>query len=116
MKLSVYKGEEAIDVLADMLEPASKIMTDKAVKAAFNAKLPPLMVAKTALKSQKKAVVELISALHREQPGEYEFTMLTLISDLLDILNDEEFASLFTSADTVPSSGSATETIEEDES
>lgn len=112
MKLSDYQNEEALDVLADILEPASALIGDKGVEAALRNGKPSLLVAKVAIKNQKQAVVELVSYLHRKKPGEYKFTMISLISDLLDILNDPEITQLFTSPDTVTSSGSAMESIE----
>ncbi len=115
MKLSDYKNEEAIEVLADLIEPAAKIMSDKSVQKAFNAKKPIVLVIKEALISQKEAVVEFVAALHRSTPDEYSFTIPTLITDLMDTLNDPEIASLFTPQDTVTSSGSVTENTEEKE-
>lgn len=108
MKLSDYKNEEAIEVLADLLEPASKIMADKDISAAFKAQKPALIIAKTALQKQKQAVIDFVSYLHRQKPGEYEFTIISLIGDLLDILNDPEMSQVFPSADTVEPSGSPT--------
>lgn len=116
MRLSAYKNEEAIEVLADLLEPASKIMADKDISAAFKAQKPALIIAKTALKKQKQAVIDFVSYLHRQEPGEYEFTIISLIADLLDILNDPEMGQVFSSADTATPSGSATESTEEEDS
>lgn len=115
MKLSYYEGEEALDVLADLMEPAVAIMSDSEVKAIYNSGKPKILIAKAILKNQKKAVVELVSALHRKKPGEYKFNMITLLRDILDILNDEEIANLFTLPDTVTSSGSVTENTEANE-
>ena len=35
MKLSEYQGEAALDILADLVEPAGEIMSDKEIGDAF---------------------------------------------------------------------------------
>ena len=35
MKLSEYQGEEALDLLADLIEPAGEIMSDKEIGDLF---------------------------------------------------------------------------------
>lgn len=112
MKLSDYKNEEAIDVLADLLDPISKITSDKDVERAVKAKLPLALIAREALKRQKRAVIEAVAVLHRSTPEEYEFTIPSLLADMLDILNDPDMVQLFTLPDTEASSGSATANIE----
>lgn len=96
MRLSDYENEEAVEVLADMIEPAAIIMADPRVAEMFNSGKPKILLVKYALKEHKKSVVELIAALHRQKPKELKFTMISLIKDLLDIMNDPELQSVFT--------------------
>ena len=96
MRLSDYENEEAVEVLADMIEPAATIMADPKVAEMFNSGKPKILLVKYALKEYKKSVVELIAALHRQKPKEFRFTMISLVKDLLDILNDPELQSVFT--------------------
>ena len=35
MKLSDYKGEEALDIIVELLEPITKIMSDKEIAEAY---------------------------------------------------------------------------------
>ena len=112
MRLSDYKNEEAIDVLADLIEPASKIIGDAEVRRVYEGKGTRGAIIKTALKNQKKAVVEFVAYLHREDPETFEFTIPTLLNDLLDVINDPEVAQLFILPDTGASSGSATPNTE----
>lgn len=117
MRLSDYKNEEAIDVLADMIEPAAMIMTDPKVADMFNSGKPRILLVKYALKEHKKNVIELVAALHRQKPKELKFTMISLVKDLLDVMNDPELQSVFTlqgqNSESM-SSGSAMESTEED--
>lgn len=119
MKLSDVKGEKALDMLADLIDPASEIMADKEIKAVFQtrgkkgAEKPPKMRAvKLALKKHKGAVMEILAALEGKDPDTYakEVNILTLPMKLLDILNDKELMGLFTSQGQSPEAfGSATE-------
>lgn len=118
MRLSDYENEEALDLLADLIDPAARIMADKKVEAMVKSKKPALLIASHILKKHKKESIEIVSALHREDPGKYRFTAISLLNDLLDILNDEQVIGLFTSQGQTTErtySGSATESTEESE-
>lgn len=116
MKLSDYKGEEALEVLADIIEPAAEIFSDKEVVDGFKNPAKRLKAVSVALRKHKKPVIALLAALERKDPEEYEVGVLTLPAKLLEILNDKELLELFTSqAQTgdATSSASASESIEE---
>jgi hypothetical protein len=53
MKLSEYKGEQALDMLADLIEPAATIMADKEIANAVRANLPRIKIVKAAIKNHK---------------------------------------------------------------
>lgn len=112
MRLSDYKNEDAIEVLADMMEPIATIMSQPEVEEAFKSGKPMIVTAKAILKSNSRAVLEMIAALHRKQPEEMDVTIPSLLKDLLDILNDPDIVSLFTSTDIETSSISATASTE----
>lgn len=60
-KLSDYKGEEAIELWADLLEPLSKIFTDEDLKKlGKDGKLTPLQTARIALKKHSEEAVEIL--------------------------------------------------------
>ena len=111
MRLSDYKGEQALDLLADLMEPVDGIMADKAIADAVKRNRPKLEIAKTAIKNHKREVVEILAILDGENPENYaeKITIFSLPSKLLEILNDPDFMSLFTSQGqkTETSSGSA---------
>jgi len=118
MKLSDVKDEEALDLLANILDPLSVIMTDKDFVDIIRSGKPKLLAAKTAIKSHKKELIEVIAAMHEKSPEEYHFTVISLTRDVLDILNDPELQVVFTSQSQMmpgESFGSATENIEESE-
>lgn len=112
MKLSDLKGEAALDALADMIEPASEIMTDthfvKCLRDGNRMKAVQL-----ALRNHKKAIIAIMAACDGKKPKDYEVNILSLPKKLLEIFNDPEVVSLFQSQGqtTSTSSGSATENI-----
>ena len=96
MRLSDYENEEAIEVLADVIEPAAYIMADPKITELFNSGKPKLLIVKHALREHKQEVIEVIAALHRKKPEELKFTIVSLVKDLLDLLNDPELLQVFT--------------------
>lgn len=119
MKLSEYKGEKALDMLADLMEPAAVIMADKEITRMARAGMPTIKVVKAAIKGHTKEVIQILATLDGEEPKEYaeKVNLFTLPAKLLEILNDPDFMSLFTSQGkkTETLSSSATESIEESE-
>ena len=112
MKLSEIEGERAIDVLADLIEPASEIMSDKEVSALYESG-QTLKAVKVALKNHKKAVIEILAVTEGEDPTTYKPKVLSLPAKLIEIFNDPEVIGLFRlqGQDEKTSSGSATENI-----
>jgi len=112
--LSEFRGEEALDLLADLIEPVSEIMTDKALIELFRDRNMK-EAAKVALKGHKKAVLEIMALLEGEDPATYAPSLFALPRKLLEIFNDPELVDLFTSQgqkEDQTNSGSATANIE----
>ena len=94
-KLSEIKGEEALDVLAEIIEPAAEIFTDENVKNALKVENNKAKAAKIILKDHNKAVLTLMAALEGVPAEEYQPTLFALPSLILGVLNDPELQSLF---------------------
>lgn len=116
MKLSEIKGEQALDVLADLLEPVTEIMTDKAVALLYQTG-HRMKAVKHAIKNHKKAVIEILAVMDGKDPETYEPKVVTLPMRFVELFNDKDFVSLFQSQaqTTETSSGSATESTEANE-
>ena len=95
MKLSDYKGEAALDILADLIEPIGDIAGDKEVANLLREKKVAKAV-KVAIKNHKRSVIEVLAVLDGEDPNNYTPSVFALPAKLLEILNDPEFLSLFT--------------------
>lgn len=93
-KLSEIKGEEALDVLAEIIEPAAEIFTDENVKKALKSE-SRIKAAKIILKDHKKAILALMAALEETPVEEYKPTLLALPALIIGVLNDPELQSLF---------------------
>ena len=114
MKLSEYQGEAALDILADMIEPAGEIMSDKEIGEAF--KKNRFKAIGLAIKNHKKAVMQIMATMDGVPVDEYKCNVFTLPVKILELLNDSELIRLFTyqgQTGDANSSGSASENIEE---
>ena len=107
MRLSDFKGEEAIAVLADIIEPLSVIATDEKVKQAFRDG-SKMKVAQAILKNHPKAIIAVMARLDNTPVDEYNVTLFTLPLKLLEILNDKELTSLFQSQEQMGDATSST--------
>lgn len=119
-KLSEYKDEEAIEVLADILDPVATMAMDKGlvddVKNNFSKGEHRIRIISRALKEHKKEVFQILAALERVPVEEYHCNISTLPAQILSILNDKDLMSYFlSSAETedVNASGSVTGNTEE---
>lgn len=99
MKLSDIKGEEALDVLADLIEPVAMMLADGKIQKIYNSGQPKILLVKHIIKNHKKQVIEILAILERKDPKEYEkeVNLLSLPIKLLELLNDEDLVSVFQS-------------------
>lgn len=92
-RLSEFKGDEALDVLCEIIDPVDEIIGDEDIKKLFSGKASRLSLAKLILKKHREAAKDIICAL-----GDFEnISALSLPFELLKVINDPEIASLFTS-------------------
>ena len=100
MRLSDYKGEAALDKLADIIEPLTIMLADPEMQEiAKDKKGAMIRYAKPMLKNHKKEVIEVLAALDNEPVETYKdkITLFTLPAKLLEFLNDPEVQALFQS-------------------
>lgn len=130
MKLSDIKGERTLEVIAELIDPIANIAEDEQASAMFKReKLPEGMTAREfvaqrakkstpiLLKNHKEDVISILATLEGVTVGEYtnSLNIAKLMTDILELLTDEDFMSFFTSAPEKAageSSGSAPENIE----
>lgn len=119
MKLTDYKNEEALELLADIIEPAMDILKDKKIRNVFSGKkFNKLDTVKYLLKNHKESIVKIMAALDGTPYEEYEFNIISGTAQVMELLNDEELLRFFQSQGQMlkgKSSGSATESTTETE-
>lgn len=119
-KLSDYKGEEAIELMADIIEPMVALIGDAEVqKLAKAGEKAPVKYVKPMLKGHSKEVIEILARIEGEPVETYgeKVNPLTLPIQLLALINDPQVRSLFTlqgqtAVTSLASFGSATENTE----
>lgn len=99
MKLSDIRGEEALDVLADIIEPVTEIMADKEIADMKRAKMPNIKLIKPMIKNHKKQIIEILARIDGKEVNEYKnmITLTTLPMRLLEFLNDPQMEQVFQS-------------------
>lgn len=95
-KLSEYKDDEAMDLLADIIDPCAEIFADKALVSAIRANKRTEAV-KMAVRDHRKDVVEIMARLHGEKVEDFHYNLFTLPMMLLSVLNDKDLLSFFSS-------------------
>lgn len=122
MRLADIKGEQAIEVIANILDPLTTMLSDPEIRKVVQEKKPKLVIGKVILFRQKKAILEILAYLNGENPEEFNPSLIELpimIMHLIeDIAENEEMMSLFHSQSPMTggvSSGSVMETTQETE-
>ena len=108
MKLSEIKGERAIEVIADLIEPIANIASDKDCADLFsvkpvkgedkNATARKHIVKKVPvlLKTHKRDVIQVIATLDGKSID--DMNLFSITAALIGIVQDEALIELFTSA------------------
>lgn len=127
MRLSDIKGDHVLDVIADLIDPICNIAKDEVASELFRReKLPENVTVKafllkrfrkaipTLLRSHKADIIAILSTISETSPDEYSsvLNLPKLFKDCVELLTDDVFIDLFTSAQSENSSGSARENTE----
>lgn len=126
--LTDFKGEAALDLVANIIEPVSVLVADEKVKDMVSGELDGVGIAKLTsylLKEHKKEILEILAATEGKKPSECEFTLKSLFVDVNNLVKmiteDEDMADLrdffsgLTQKDSTTSSSDVTETTQETE-
>lgn len=96
MKLSEIRGEAALDLLADIIEPAAEIMSDPKIKILYEKKDRAALI-KAVIKDHKRSIIEILAAIDGVPAKDYEVSIFTLPIKVLELFNDPEMLNFFTS-------------------
>lgn len=94
-KYSDIKGEEAIDVLAEIIVPITEIANDENVRKGYEENVA--RCASIALKDHKEEVLQILTAIDGRSREEMlaDLNVLTLPAVLIEILSDPVVQELF---------------------
>lgn len=92
-KLSEIKNEDALDVLADILDPVTELFTDRVFEKKFKENIKEAI--KYVIKAHKKAIIELLAGLEGVPVKDYEVNLIQIPVRLLELFNDEDMLSFF---------------------
>lgn len=117
MDFKDYKNEDAIDMLADLIEPATAIFQDK--ELAFIAKQNNVFkLARLAMKKHPTEIIEILARIDGVEKEKYSISAPRIIAKLINLIQDKDMMYFFGIAEqsvNEGSSGSATESTEERE-
>jgi hypothetical protein len=104
MRLSEFKDEEALDLLADIIEPVGSILEDDEIAKIYEenksdgfgikAKLQAISVM---IRNHKPEVIEILAKLNKQDVSEFHCNVLTLPKELLSLINDPIMQDFFAS-------------------
>ena len=115
MKISEYRDEAALELLANISEPAIEIFADEQLADLIRQKKSGKAVS-VAIKNHKKEVMELLAALEGVPVEEFHCSVFTLPAKLIEILSDKELIAFFSNTQGIAAvSGNVTENTEETE-
>ena len=108
-------NEEALDLFADLLDPAAEIILDNDIISVFRNGGKPIDAVKAAIKNHKAAVIEILALIDDVPVEDYRVNVLALPVKLLRLFNQPEIKELFIgqSQKSAASSGSAMENTED---
>lgn len=118
MKISEFKGENAIEFIGDIIEPVSKIFSDEIVRRFFSKNADnKSAIVKHICKEYATEAIEVLAAMQGITPEEYEGNPFTIMMQVFEIMNDPDLLSVFTLSEqkTASTSFGSASTNSEDE-
>ncbi len=116
-RLSDFKGDEAMELWADLLEPLTGILGDPEVAKVVKSGKPMMLIASEILKSHKAEAVQIMQRID-DTPIDGLNIILRLVNLIKEIGENDTIKSFFGYAEQAKteteSSGSVMESIEDD--
>lgn len=103
MMLSDFQDEEALDLLADIIEPVGTILEDKEIakiyeegtkSGNFGIKLK-LKLVSVMIRNHKREMIEILAKLDKKDVADYHCNVLSLPGALLSLINDPLMMDFF---------------------
>lgn len=117
MKISEIRGEQAVEILGDLIDPFMRILVSKDVQESAKSNIP-VKIAQSMVKADPKAVLEILAICNQVPVEEYRPNPLEVLRDLASVIMDEAVMSLFFSQEpkaVLTASGSVMDDTQEKE-
>lgn len=95
MKFSEMNNEQAMNALADLIDPVSEICSKELLQLLSDRNFKG--AAKKLLREHQRAVITILAVMDGEKPENYRFNPFQLLMKLIALLNDPDVVQLFTS-------------------
>ena len=105
-KLSDYRDEEALDLLADLLEPFAELFKDADFRREYG-RNNLIRAVSLALKRHKSEIMQILARIDGTPVEEYHCTMATLPLRLIELMQDKDLQAVFTSQVEMISTGTS---------
>lgn len=95
-QLSEIKGQDAIEVLGDILDPMVDILSDEEIQKIYMNERN-VDVVRYIMKNHSQKVLEIMAIIDGEDIEDYNPSLLDIPIKLMQLIRDPVFAQLFTS-------------------
>lgn len=111
MRLSEFKDEKGIEVVAKLMGPIGAIASNQENAKAKDKSI--LEFASAMLQNNPKEIMAMLAILDDQDPADYHCSAATVLRDVFNMISDPELLMLFgLQGQTPASSGSASESTE----
>lgn len=111
MRLSDFKDEKGVEIVAKLLVPIKNISSNPKNDEARDE--GDLAFAAAMLQNSPRDAMDMLAILHEQDPKDYHCSAATVLVDVFNMISDPELLALFgLQRQTLASSGSALENIE----
>lgn len=80
IKILELENEQALDALAELIDPLNEILTDEELKKIANGGGNALGIIKKILKDHKQSIIQIIATLDNIEPNDVKINILTLLA------------------------------------
>lgn len=94
-KISDFKNEKGLELLADLMESVSKILADREIVRALFAQRN-LYAIRLIARDHKNEALDLLAYFNGVSKDEYSANAIQMGKELFEILSDEDIAAFFT--------------------
>lgn len=94
-KLSEFKDDEALELLADLLEPCTNLVSDGEFTAGYKNPKTRVKTLSNVLKNHKNDIVTILARMNETPVEEYHYNVGSLMSDFFTLMTDQDFMAFF---------------------